>query len=160
MIYSCGNCPVYTTFLLIQSLWQMLIDYLYVLFQGGLCKRRFTYVSFFKVAEMSVTLPNKSPPIWPDDRSFGSWNTEIEMWLVITDIQVDKRAPTIVLTLQGRKREVARQVPIGDLNHEDGVTRLLAKLAEYFAKDTVDSAYEAYVKFEELKRQPTSSIAD
>ena len=69
-------------------------------------------------------------------------------------------APTIVLTLQGRKRDVTQQVPMGDLNHEVGVTRLLAKLEEYFAKDTVDSAYEAYVKFEELKRQPTSSIAD
>ena len=112
------------------------------------------------LAEMSVTLPNKTPPIWSDDRSFESWKAEIEMWLVITDIQVKKRAPTIVLTLQDRKREVAKQVPIGDLNHEDGVTRLLAKLEEYFAKDTVDSAYEAYVKFEELKRHPTSSTAD
>ena len=83
------------------------------------------------------------------------------MWLVIADVQVNKRAETIVLTLQGRKREVAKQVPIGYLNHEDVVTRLLAKVEEYFAKDTVDSsAYEAYVKFEELKRQPTSSIAD
>ena len=79
------------------------------------------------LAEMFVTLPNKTPPIWSDDRSFESWKAEIEMWLVITDIQVNKRAPTFVLTLQGRKREVAKQLPIGDLNHEDGVTRLLAK---------------------------------
>ena len=112
------------------------------------------------VAEMSVTLPNKTPPIWSDDRNFESWKAKIEIWLVVTDIQVNKSAPTIVLTLQGRKREVAKQVPISDLNHEDGVTRLLAKLEEHFAKDTVDTAYEAYVKFEELKRQPTSSIAD
>ena len=101
-----------------------------MLIQRGLCNRRFMYVSFFMVAEMSVTLPNKTPPIWSDNRSFESWKAEIEMWLVNTDIQVKKRAPIIVLTLQGRKREVAKQVPIGGLNHEDGVTRLLAKLQE------------------------------
>ena len=112
------------------------------------------------VAEMSVTISKKNQPIWSDDKSAESWKAENEMWLVITDIQVKKRAPTIMLTLQCRKREVAKQIPIGDLNHEDGVTRLFAKLEEYFAKDTVDSAYEAYVKFEEPKRQPASSNAD
>ena len=75
-----------------------------MLFQGGLCNRRFMYVSFFMV-EMSVPLPNKTPPIWSDDRSFESWKAEIEMWLVITDIQVNKRAPTIV--------DTARQEAIG-----------------------------------------------
>ena len=95
----------------------------------------------------------KTPPIWTDDKSFDNWASEIDLWLVVTDLKKEKRAPSIVLSLQGRKRDVAREIPLAELNHVDGVQALLAKLKEYFAKSSIDSSFEAYVNFQELTRK-------
>ena len=70
----------------------------------------------------------KTPPIWTDDKSFDNWANEIDLWLVLTDLKKEKRAPSIVLALQGRKRDVAREIPLAELNRVDGVQVLLAKL--------------------------------
>ena len=79
----------------------------------------------------------------------------------MTDLKSEKRAPQIVLSpLSGRKLEIARDIPIADLKSENGVTTLLTKLKDYFDKDTVDSAYEAFVHFIELRRNPGQSVSD
>ena len=76
----------------------------------------------------------KSPPIWTQEKSCDIWKSEIDLWVVVTDLQKPKRAPAIVLSLQGRKRDVAREIPLAQLNHENGVATLLAKLKDYFVK--------------------------
>ena len=102
----------------------------------------------------------KSPPIWTEEKSYDIWKSEIDLWLVVTDLQKPKRAPAIVLSLQGRKRDVAREIPLAELNHENGVATLLAKLKDYFAKNCVDSEFEAYDKFHELTRGADQKMLD
>ena len=77
------------------------------------------------------------------------------MWLVITDLPKAKQAPALALSLTGRKRELAREIPLSELNHDDGVTKLREKL-NCFAKNEVDTMYEIFVIFENLKNTKLS----
>ncbi len=81
----------------------------------------------------------KAPPVWSDDKS------EVDMWLIITELAKEKQALALTLSLNGRKREVAREVPLAELNSNDGVTKLKDKLKSSFATNEVDLSYEAFV---------------
>ena len=82
------------------------------------------------------------------------------MWLIITELAKEKQALALTLSLNGRKREVAREVPLAELNSNDGVTKLNDKLKSSFATNDVDLSYEAFVQLECLKRQPDQTISD
>ena len=52
------------------------------------------------------------------------------------------------------------EIPLSELNHDDGVKKLREKLKSCFAKNEVDTMYEIFVNFENLKKDETQSMTD
>ena len=94
------------------------------------------------------------------EHDYETWRREIEFWQLVADLDKKKQALPIALSLPGKYRDVATSILVGDLNADDGVTILLAKLDKHFQKNAIDSAYEAYRDFDKLPRQPDQSLTD
>ena len=93
-----------------------------------------------------------APPSWDDDKSFDVWKSELDLWKMVTDLTKQKQGPAIVLTLTGRKREVAMELSAEELSAEDGLNKVLNVLSKAFAKEKCDALYEVYETFESIQR--------
>lgn len=102
----------------------------------------------------------KIPPKLGENISYETWKNEIEMWRLVTDLKESKQALAIALSLTGKARDTALEIKADDLNQDEGVTTLLKKLDLVFQKDTIDSAYEAYTKFEQFRQSENMSMGD
>ena len=103
----------------------------------------------------------KTPPSFGDseDKDYASWKNELEIWRRMTEMVAKKQALAIVLNLSGKARQLALQVPVNELDCDNGVDNLLKKLDECFKREEVDCAYEAYFLFEKFKRSQDMSVS-
>ena len=100
------------------------------------------------------------PPGFDEGKPYESWKNEIEIWSRVTELAKKKQALAVVLALSGSARETAMEIPVDDLNKDDGMTTLIAKLDSMFLKEEKDQVYEAYSNFDRIKRDGGSSMAD
>lgn len=100
----------------------------------------------------------KAPPAMREETSFEDWKKEIEVWRIFTDLPLEKQGPAVLLSLKGRAREAALELEIKDLSEETGLDLIIMKLDTLFAKDKDELAYEAYERFETMKRSPQTPI--
>ena len=64
------------------------------------------------------------------------------------------------MSLTDRKREIAKEIPLSELNADDGVEKLLNKLRPLFGKNEADSTFEVFISFQELERKTDQSVND
>ncbi|XP_048038783.1 uncharacterized protein LOC125263686 [Megalobrama amblycephala] len=76
----------------------------------------------------------------------------------ITDLDKKKQALAVTLSLMGRARESALEIPTGDLNADTGMSALLEKLDSVFLKEEKDRQYEVYTEFPESAVCPWWSL--
>ena len=77
----------------------------------------------------------------------------MNLWKLLTDLDKDKQAISVVLGLQGKYRWFALEIQVGELNAENGMDVLLAKLDKEFEKDSALEDYDTYAQFEGLVRE-------
>ena len=59
-------------------------------------------------------------------------------------MEKEKQALAIFLSLEGKARETVLEVEVDDLNKDDGVEKVLAKLDNLFLKDKLQLAYTSF----------------
>ena len=103
----------------------------------------------------------KTPPLFGADESkdYSTWKNELSIWRRMTTLEVKKKALAIVLSLSGRARQIALQIPVEQLDNENEVDTLSAKLDDSFKREEVDCAYEAYANFEKFSRRNDLSMS-
>ncbi|ESP02026.1 hypothetical protein LOTGIDRAFT_157157 [Lottia gigantea] len=97
----------------------------------------------------------KNPPKFGEDISYETWKNELEVWRLMTDVNVKKQALAVTLTLFGREKAI--EIAAADLNKDDGMKTLIDKL---FKKDEKDAAYEAYSNFDKFKKTGEISMSE
>lgn len=102
----------------------------------------------------------RQPPEFDEKKSFESWKNEVEIWSLVTDLDKKKHALAVTLSLAGRARDIALEIPAADLNKDDGMTTLMTALDNVFLKEEKDRAYEAYLDFDNVKRQSGVAMTD
>lgn len=102
----------------------------------------------------------KIPPKLGPDTDYETWKNEIEMWKLVTDLNKNKQALAVALTLTGKAREAALEIDAHVLNTGGGLTTLLNALDEVFEKEAKDLAYKAYTDFDKFRKGPDMSMAD
>ena len=102
----------------------------------------------------------KTPPALREDIPYESWKKEIQIWQRFTSLEKEKQALAIFLSLEGKARETVLEVEVDDLNKDDGVEKVLAKLDNLFLKDKLQLAYTSYDNFEKFRRPSDMSMAD
>lgn len=78
------------------------------------------------------------------------WKSEINVWTWVTELDEKKQALAVALGLEGQVGESAMAIPAEQLDSDNGMTTLLAKLDSVFLKEEKDRAYEAYSHFDSV----------
>lgn len=102
----------------------------------------------------------KVPPKFDEARPYECWKNEVSIWTRVTDLDKTKQALAVALGLEGRARETAMGIPAEELDSEDGMKTLLAKLDDVFLKEEKDRAYEAYSYFDGITKESSVSMTD
>ena len=102
----------------------------------------------------------KVPPTFSEECNYDGWKNEVEIWRLVTDLDIKKQALAVTLSLTGKPREVALEIPSATLNADDGMTVLIAALDKVFLSDEQDNSYAAYTNFEQFKKTADMSMND
>ncbi len=71
---------------------------------------------------------------------------------------MENQGPALAVTLNGREREVAQEVQLAELNHAEGIKKLMDKLEKTVDVNTLNKSYQAYVQFETACRTSDLSV--
>lgn len=103
----------------------------------------------------------KNPPSFdPKLMTYETWKNEIEVWKLVTDLDANKHALAVSLSLKGNARDVAMEITAADLAKETGMETLIASLDKVFKRDDKDKAYEAYKNFDSYHKPDEMSMSD
>ena len=100
------------------------------------------------------------PPKLKDGDDYEEWAREIEIWQIVTDVPKDKQGALIYLSLEGQARQCCKSISTDKLKGDGGVTELMKKLEELFAKDSEQAAFTAYEQFETFMRPTEMEMVD
>ena len=82
------------------------------------------------------------------------------MWVLVTDVKVEKQALAVSLSLHGQAKAIALELDKTKLNAADGIKYLLSALDPVFKKNDIDILYTLYTNFEKLERNKEQKISD
>ena len=68
-----------------------------------------------------------APPLLKPDK-YETWKKEMKFWEMATSIELKKRAPTVLLTLEDNAREAVLEMDANTLNQDDGMKKLYEKI--------------------------------
>ena len=94
----------------------------------------------------------KAPPAMRDGLSYENWKKEISIWQRFTKVEKKKQGLAIFLSLEGEARETVLDIPIDELDEDEGSSKVLAKLDKLYLKDKIHLAYQAYHIFAKFQR--------
>ena len=88
----------------------------------------------------------RNPPILDKSSSYENWEKALDLWCLVTELPAGKRGPVVALSLSGEDRDAALEISLTELNSDDGVEKIKAKLGGIYKKDSVYTAYETFEK--------------
>lgn len=108
---------------------------------------------------MAHSLHNiKNPPPLNENTSYESWEKELDLWVLLTDIPVEKQGPAVVLSLCPRDKEKVLELTTAEIVSKECIINIKRKLETIYKKDSVDLAYETFEKFIYFKRDQTKCM--
>ena len=103
---------------------------------------------------------SKMPPVLRDDVDYNLWKNDIKVWSVFTDLEKKKIGPAIYLSLEGKARDVVRDVDMDVLASDAGYDEIVKVLDNAFLKDKSTRSYIAFKEFYNFKRTSDMSIVE
>lgn len=105
-------------------------------------------------------MSHKNPPPFNKGDNYENWKKTLEIWQLVTPLEVNKQGAAIFLSLEKEAREAVLELPQEDIAGDEGVNNILNCLDNLYLKDKTQSAFEALEEFESLKRKDNQSIKD
>ena len=103
----------------------------------------------------------RDPPTFNEgEDEYEAWKADVLMWSEVTDIPVEKVAVVVHLSLKGKARKASSELKSTELKKQDGLKTLLAKLDQIFLQDPNWKCFNAYLAFENLRRDPSAPFDD
>ena len=103
---------------------------------------------------------SKMPPVLRDDVDYNLWKNDIKVWSVFTDLEKKKIGPAIYLSLEGKARDVVRDVDMNVLAFDAGYDEIVKALDNLFHKDKSKRSYIAFKEFYNFKRTAGMTIVE
>ena len=107
---------------------------------------------------MAASNSTRNPPAFTDVKQYETWKKEVSLWQICCKLDKKEQAPALALSLTGSGRDAALELGVEELNADDGVAKLLAKLDGLFLKDENQRIYVSLKSFEKYKREFSQSI--
>ena len=77
------------------------------------------------------------PPSLKNIDDFEEWLHETEIWQYLTDLDKKKQGPGFFFSLDNKIRKTCSYIQVKDLNSDDGVCILIAKLKYLYHKSII-----------------------
>ena len=103
---------------------------------------------------------SKMPPVLKDEVDYNLWKNDIKVWSVFTDLEKKRIGPAIYLSLEGKARDVVRDVDMDLLTSDTGYDEIIKVLDSVFLKDKNTRSYLAFKEFYNFKRTSGMSIVE
>lgn len=90
-------------------------------------------------------------PAFGGTKSYDRWKEELKAWQFVTNIGKKKQAVAVALSFpEGSevRSKIFEEVNIDDLTDDNGVKTLLQHLDNWYKKDEMSAAYEAWTRFD------------
>ena len=106
---------------------------------------------------MSASVKVKVPQFDSVNKPYARYVQEIEFWQVVSKIEKKEQGVIIAYELpendpSGIRDKLFNEVPLSDLNCDNGVANFIKYMDQIFKKDDQTQAYEDYVKFDSFRR--------
>ena len=102
----------------------------------------------------------KNPPVFDEKADYDVWKRDIALWQKVTDVKKEMHAIVIHLSLSGKARQVSSELTETELEGVNAVKTLIEKLDRVFSQDINWKCFNAYLAFEEYRREPDVKIDD
>ena len=86
--------------------------------------------------------------------NFASYQQEVDLWMMITQVPMNRRAPALALAMDRIPREVCLALGNDVLKSDLGVEKIMDALHKDIAPDAHDSAFRDVVAFFWAATQP------
>ena len=97
-------------------------------------------------------------PTLENGESYPTWKEDIRIWAAICGLDKNEQALHIHLSLSGRARTASSEIGMADLNKDDGVDTLIAKLDDLFLPEKERRQFLAFNNLYNLRRSDDISI--
>ena len=98
-------------------------------------------------------------PQFNENNDFDQWETEMEIWKMVTELPAQKQGPVTYLSLN-QKVKTQCGLTKDILAKDDGLDQLIKKLRELYAASKEQAMFAAYEKFENFCRPQNMKITD
>ena len=93
-----------------------------------------------------------------NEGSYRTWKEDIRIWAAICGLDKKDQALHIHLSLTGRARTASSEIGMADLNKDDGLDTLIAKLDDLFLPEKERRQFLAFNSLYNLRRSDNASI--
>ena len=100
----------------------------------------------------------KNPPNLTDNIEYELWKKEVSLWKTCCKLEKKEQGPALVLSLQGKAREAALELEVDEMNADDGIDKVVAKLDGLYLKDENQRKYVSLKTYEQYTRDKNQSI--
>ena len=107
-----------------------------------------------------MTSTMRNPPVFDEKADYDVWKRDVSLWMKVTEVKPEQQAIVIHLSLTGKARQASSELTEAELVGTGAVKILLAKLDRVFAQDKNWKCFNAYLAFEDYRREPEVSIDD
>ena len=83
---------------------------------------------------------------------YESWKWEIELWKKVCGIPEDEQGIHIVLSLQGKAKEIVRCMKTADISDKKGVENILEELDKVFLADKTVRTFSKFIHILKYER--------
>ena len=95
----------------------------------------------------------KTPPLLKEEEmDYEQWKKDLLLWTEFTDLEKNKLAIAVHLSLSGRARKATSELSSAELKSESGIENLLKKLDRVFLQDENWRCFNNYLAFENYCR--------
>ena len=102
-----------------------------------------------------------APPIYSKNVNYKVWKNKLDMWKIVCVIPRKEQGIIVLLQSIGNNKKAKKAVSTLTVqNKETGLNVLIEKLDNAFKNEIVEDTYSIYLKFTDLKKQPSMSMND
>ena len=102
----------------------------------------------------------KEPPRFSNEDQYEAWKRDVKIWVKLSTLNKKKQSLAIHLSLQGRAKNASSQLTDDELESDEGVEKILAKLDALFLPDKSRRQFAAFDKLYNLRRKSSTPIRE
>ena len=141
------------------------LEYIYIYIYCTLIKsdiiQQFLWLQRVKQNRNTMSGRKLAPPIYSKNVNYKVWKNKLDMWKIVCVIPRKEQGIIVLLQSIGDNKKAKKAVSTLTVqNKETGLNVLIEKLDNAFKNEIVEDTYSIYLKFTDLKKQPSMSMND